>query len=189
MLTAGLWLLLGPAPPALVYDRVAIAQGEWWRLVTGHLVHSDAEHALWDIIALALIGWVMESQGRDRVLLAALAGMLAVNMGLWWWLPELERYCGLSGMLNTLFVIALNDLWAEHRHPLIPLVAVGLAIKLATESMARQSLFVHTLWPSVPEVHVAGCLGGLAFLGLERLIQLYRRHDWRQHPGVTHHNH
>lgn len=189
LLTAGLWLLLGPAPPALVYDRAAVTQGEWWRLVTGHLVHSDGEHALWDITALALIGGIMERRGRRRLALAALAGMASVGACLWWWLQELERYCGLSGMLNTLFIIALKDLWEEHRHPIIPLVALGLAIKLATESMGGHSLFVHTLWPSVPEVHVAGCVGGLIFLGVHRLIALWGWPIHRQALHTTIHNH
>lgn len=171
---AGLWLILGPAPPSLVYDRAAIIQGEWWRLLTGHLVHSNAEHALWDIAALALIGWVMERQGRLRMTLAVLSGMVAVSAGLWWGLPGLERYCGLSGMLNTLFVIALADLWTVRRHPVIPLIAIGLLLKLAAEITARHSLFVQTLWPSVPEAHLAGCLGALAILGAEQFIALAR---------------
>ncbi|MCP5276773.1 MAG: rhombosortase [Thiobacillus sp.] len=171
VLTAvGLSLAFGPAPPALVFDRAAIAQGEWWRLVTGHLLHSDGEHALWDITALALIGWVMERHGRWPMILAAAAGMAAVDAGLWWWLPGLERYCGLSGMLNTLFIIALANLWEEHRHPVIPLVVLGLAAKLAIEITVRQSLFVHTPWSSVPEAHVAGCIGAIIFLGVERLF-------------------
>jgi len=153
-----------------VYDRGAIAQGEWWRLATGHMVHSDGNHALWDITAQALIGWVMEQQGRRRWVLASLAGMMAVNAGLWWWLPELTRYCGLSGMLNTLFVIALTDGWRRHRHPIVPMVALGLTIKLATEAFNQHSLFIHTLWPSTPEAHVAGCMGAILFLGVDWLV-------------------
>ncbi|MEW6677724.1 MAG: rhombosortase [Pseudomonadota bacterium] len=183
----GLWLALGPAPPALVYDRAAIAQGEWWRLVTGHLVHSDAEHALWDIAALALIGSVIEMHGRRRLALAILSGMIGVGVALWWWLPELERYCGLSGVLNTLFVLALHDLWEAHRHPVIPLVATGLIAKLATESLAQGSLLVQTFWPTVPEAHVAGCLGGLVFLGIERSVTSYGQHRrWQGLPAATH---
>ena len=37
---AGEW-----ARAALRYERAAIAAGEWWRLVTAHLVHLDLEHA------------------------------------------------------------------------------------------------------------------------------------------------
>ena len=50
------YLFLGAAPEAWVFDRTAIGQGEVWRLVTGHWVHSDFEHALWDIGAWGCSG-------------------------------------------------------------------------------------------------------------------------------------
>ena len=43
-LTAGLFAAFGPAPEAWVYDRAAIESGEWWRLISGHWVHSDGAH-------------------------------------------------------------------------------------------------------------------------------------------------
>jgi hypothetical protein len=64
---SGLWLSLGPVPEALVFDRSAIAAGEWWRLLSGHWVHSDDRHALWDIAALALVGSLVEGNGRGRL--------------------------------------------------------------------------------------------------------------------------
>lgn len=169
-----LWLFAGPAPEALVYDRAGLGRGEWWRWFTGHLVHSDGEHALWDIAALAIIGVMVERQGRARLVGATLAGLVAVNACLWWCLPELARYCGLSGVLNSLFVVALADSWRRQRHPLIPLVAVGLALKLAIELATRQSLVLDMAWASLPEAHVAGCLGGLVYLWLADL-DIYRR--------------
>lgn len=186
LLATGLWLQWGPAPDALVYHRAALAQGEWWhgewwRWVSGHLVHSDGAHALWDIAALALIGPLVERQGRLRLALATGAGLAAVSLGLWWYLPWLERYCGLSGVLNTLFVVALADLWRTRRHPVVPLVALGLAAKLAVETLAGQSLFVSTQWPSVPQAHVAGCLGGLGFLAVEWAVE--RGVRWLMAPG------
>lgn len=169
LLTGGLWFALGPAPESLVFDRVAIAEGEGWRLVTGHLVHCDGRHALWDIGALALIGWLMEHQGRWRMAQVVGAGLLAVDATLWWGIPELERYCGLSGMLNAIFVVALADLWRLHRHPVFPLTGLLLGLKLAVEMEAGQTVLVDTLWPGVPPAHVAGCLGGLMVLLLTRL--------------------
>jgi rhomboid family GlyGly-CTERM serine protease len=162
-----LWLLLGPAAEALVFDRAAIADGEGWRLVTGHLVHSDGQHALWDIGALAIIGYLMERHGRLRMMLAGGIGMLAVDACLWWCMPELERYCGLSGMLNAMFAIALADLWLRYRHPVFAFTALALCIKLMAEIVAGQSLLLDTQWPSVPLTHLAGCLGGLGFLAVE----------------------
>jgi rhomboid family GlyGly-CTERM serine protease len=183
--TTGLWLVLGPAPPDLVYDRAAIAQGEGWRLVTGHLVHSDAEHALWDIAALALIGWILERRGRLRLALAAATGMAAVSLYLWIGLPGLVRYCGLSGLLNTLFVVALKDLWDRQPHPLIPLLALGLAGKLACELLAGQSLFIQTAWPSLPEAHLAGCLGGIAVLSLDGFCRHGHRRPQSGHSSSS----
>lgn len=166
-LAAGLWALAGPAPQALVFDRAAIAQGEAWRWITGHLVHSDAQHALWDIAALALIGYLLEGFGRGRMVVASAIGLVAVNLCLIGALPDLDRYCGLSGILNTLFVVALGTLWRRYRHPAVAVAALGLGVKLALEISTAQSLLLQMQWPSVPLTHLAGALGGLVFVALE----------------------
>ena len=171
---SGLWLSLGPVPEALVFDRSAIAGGEWWRLLSGHWVHSDGRHALWDIAALALVGGLVESSGRRRLALAAGIGSLSVAAALWWQLPELERYCGLSGMLNSLFVIALADLWQRGRQLVVLAAALLLGAKLLAELVAGQSVLIDLLWPGVPLAHLAGLLGGLAFLAGESLLLLPR---------------
>lgn len=169
---SGLWLSLGPVPEALIFDRSAIADGEWWRLLSGHWVHSDGHHALWDITALALLGGLLEPGGRRRLALAAVVGSLCVAAVLWWQLPELERYCGLSGMLNSLFVIALADLCQRGRQPVVAAAALLLGLKLLAELTAGQSVLIDTLWPGVPQAHLAGLLSGLALLGGE---EIYRR--------------
>ena len=55
-LVAALYLLLGPAPPRLVFDHARVAQGEVWRLLSGHLVHSDAAHLAWNLAAFVILG-------------------------------------------------------------------------------------------------------------------------------------
>lgn len=175
----GLWLLLGPVPEALVFDRIAIADGEWWRLITGHWVHSDGQHALWDIAALALIGCLLEGRGKRRLALATSMGIVAVDACIWWCLPELERYCGLSGMLNTLLIIALADLWLLYRHPIFAAAILLLGGKLIAEMAAGQSVLIDPSWPGVPMAHVAGCLGGIVFWGIEQLVWPARRPDQR----------
>ncbi len=164
-IAAGLWLTQGPVPEALVFDRLAIADGEWWRLFTGHWVHSDGEHAFWDIAALAVAGALVEGGGRWRLALAAVAGGLAVDATIWWWLPELQRYCGLSGLLHALFALALADLWQRTRQPVVLAVGAILAGKLLLELVAGRSLLLDPSWPGVPLAHLAGLAGGLLCIG------------------------
>lgn len=183
---SGLWLSLGPVPEALIFDRSAIAGGEWWRLLSGHWVHSDGRHALWDIAALALVGALVESSGRRRLALAAVVGSLSVAAAIWWQLPELERYCGLSGMLNSLFIIALGDLWQRGRQPVVLAAAVLLGAKLLAELAAGQSVLIDPLWPGIPLAHFAGLLGGLAFLGGDRIYRRQRNHRFSRDDTPVH---
>ena len=55
-----LFVFGGSAPEALVFDRQAILQGELWRLVTSHWVHSDVEHLTWNLVAFGLLGYMLE---------------------------------------------------------------------------------------------------------------------------------
>ena len=155
------YLVLGAAPEAWVFDRVAIAQGEWWRLVIAHWVHSDLVHAGWDITALLLLGAVFEARLQWRLPLALLIGTVGVDAWLWWGDPALHYYCGLSGILNSLLIVGLLQLWRDWRHPLVLLTGVGAAMKILVEINAGQALLTQTAWPSVPTAHAAGFLCGL----------------------------
>lgn len=157
-----LWYAAGPAPAALVFDRAAIADGQWWRLISAHWVHSDASHALWNISALAVLGALLEPTLRWRLAASLLAGMLVVDAWLWWGLPGMERYCGLSGILNAVLAAGVVALWRETRDPLVVLVGCGAMLKVIAEMTLGQALFTHTAWTSVPTAHAAGLLAGAA---------------------------
>lgn len=155
------YLIPGPAPGAWVFDRIAISQGEWWRLITGHWVHSDPEHAIWDIAALLLLGVLFEARLRWRLPAILLAATAGVDLWLWWGEPDLLYYCGLSGIQNSLLIAGLLHLWRDLRHPMILLTAVAAALKIVVEIYTGQSLLTQTTWPSVPSAHAAGFLFGL----------------------------
>ncbi len=182
----GLFLGFGSAPELLVYDREAVIHGELWRLLTGHLVHSDGEHALWDILALVLIGTLQERRGLPRIVKATGAGFITVNAWLMWGIPELTYYCGLSGVLHTLLAVLLIELWWEQKSDnrpgygfpagkgvnptAIAVMLTGIAIlgKILVEIQLGQALFTDTAWPSIPCVHLAGVVGSVLYTGLCR---------------------
>jgi len=161
---AAAYLVLGAAPEGWVYDRSAISQGEWWRLVTGHWVHSDLAHAGWDITALLVLGTLFEVRLQWWVPIALLIGTLGVDVWLWWGDPTLYYYCGLSGILNCLLIIGLLQLWLDIRHPLVVLTGIGAAVKILVEINSGQALLTQTAWSSVPMVHAVGFLCGLLYI-------------------------
>ena len=104
-LAAGLHLL-GLATPdvfaTLVHDDAAIAGAERWRLLTGHLVHLDAAHLGVNVGALVLIGGMLErAVGSLRLVGLAVVAGFAIGGGVLLD-PEVERYAGLSGILNAM---------------------------------------------------------------------------------------
>ena len=165
-LALALYLIAGPAPELLVYDRTAIAAGEWWRLITGHWVHGDAGHALWDIAALALFGALFEGRLGRGIYWSLALGTVAIDAWLWWAMPELIRYCGLSGIINSLIAAGLWQTWRQTRDPLILWVGVAAVAKIGVEVAAGGALFTHTAWSSVPVVHAVGFVAGLPVVGL-----------------------
>lgn len=159
-LAIGAWAVYGPAPEAWVYDRLAVGQGEWWRLLTAHWVHSDGSHLLWDVSALLLFGMLFEARLGWRLPLALLAGTFGVDAWLWRGVSDLGHYCGLSGVLNTVLVLGLLELWREQRHPLLPIILAGAALKIVLEMQLDEALLTRTAWPSVPAAHAAGYVTG-----------------------------
>ena len=161
-LALAFWAGAGPAPGDWVLDRSAVAAGEWWRFVTGHWVHADARHAAWDIAGLAALGVIFERRLGNRFLVTLAAATLAVDAWFWWAAPGLERYCGLSGILNGLLAAGLVDLWRERRDPLVLVIGLLAGAKISLEVAAGSALLTATAWPSVPVAHGAGALAGLA---------------------------
>jgi rhomboid family GlyGly-CTERM serine protease len=155
------YLFLGNAPEAWVFDRTAVAQGEWWRLITGHWMHSDSNHGFWNISALIFLGAILEKRLQGKLVLILVIGTLGVDLWLWWSDPALGYYCGLSGILNTLLAVGLVQLWYELRQPLVLVIGLVAIAKIVLEINAGQALLTQTAWPSVPETHAAGFLSGL----------------------------
>ncbi|MEJ2466440.1 MAG: rhombosortase [Candidatus Thiodiazotropha sp.] len=189
-----LYLGAGAAPELWVYDRLAISQGEWWRLISGHWVHSDLQHAVWDIGALFLLGLLFESRLQGK--LFSVLGLATLGIDLWLWRvePSLTYYCGLSGILNGLLALGLMQWWREDRHPLILMTGLGAVLKIAWEMAAGEALLTATAWSSVPEVHAVGFFCGLllvvvvSWLNIGIIEELGLRSDstrWGRAPPCT----
>lgn len=151
----------------LCFDRSAITQqGEWWRLVTAHLMHSSVSHLVWDLIAFIGVSAYLERKQPALLIPTWVMGMVSVNLLLLSPLSDLAFYCGLSGVLFAPLTLAVI-IYKRSTTGLmgwLPLWVCGA--KLIWELLWPRMLFVDTGWSPYPASHVAGVAGGLSvYLG------------------------
>jgi rhomboid family GlyGly-CTERM serine protease len=137
------------AAELLQFDRSAIAEGQWWRLLTGHLTHWSLNHLFWDVLMFVVLGCLVEIQSRRRMIGLCLGSAIVISGVIWIGSPDLETYRGLSGIDTALFVsvaisIAVTAVaqrqWA--RALTSGLLMVGLTGKLLFETVTGSTLFV-----------------------------------------------
>ena len=164
--------LLMLLPPAvherLYFDHRLLSRGELLGLVTGHWVHADTGHLAWNVAALAILAAVIERRSRRLLLWSIAIGTACVDLLLLSPAGDIQRYCGLSGVLNTLTGVALWLCWRETRSPAVPLLAIACLAKIALESATGHSLFTDISWPHFPAAHLAGMAGAALLLGALR---------------------
>lgn len=135
-----------------------------WQWLSSHGVHISKQHLMWNMAALLILGSLIEQTSR-RLMLAALGlGILGVNIYLAIFY-NLDAYAGLSGVLNSLLVIALYCLYQRPDYRAAAVITLLLSIaKIIVEMVMQGSLFSKLPWPPVPQAHLAGMLGGLALI-------------------------
>jgi rhomboid family GlyGly-CTERM serine protease len=164
-------------PDAFLLTREGLANGEVWRLWTGHLVHASGAHFLIDVGA----GLVLLFLAREWkfLLWAAPVASLAIFAVE----PGLSGYCGLSGLLHGWTILAAARVAAEHRsgtaRVCASLLAIGVLAKAAFEATLGLSLFTTDASMGVPTVqaaHLIGALLGVAWLALRHasLVRLQK---------------
>lgn len=153
------------------FSRQLVAQGDVWLLFSGHLVHMTWSHWLLNMAGLAIVAFFFSSHARFRQWsVVIIASACVINVGLWWWMPGIHYYLGLSGVLHGLFLYgALREI---HYYPVSGYVLTVLLIgKLTWE-------FVNGALPGseemsggrvLTEAHLLGAIGGVLVWLVETL--------------------
>lgn len=144
---------------ALRYTRSGIIDGQWWRLLTGHIVHLDARHALLNAAGLALLWALFARSFRPwQWLLAVVLILAAVDAGLWYLSPRIHWYVGASALLHGVFACgAVAMIRGGERLGWV--AALVFAAKLAWEQL--QGPLPLSGGPVVTASHLYGAAGGL----------------------------
>jgi rhomboid family GlyGly-CTERM serine protease len=167
---AGFLLVLGGEPARLWarYDRSGLEAGQIWRLVTGHFAHLGGPHWLLNMLALAMLRWLLgPGLGLWEWILIFAISMLTIDGGLYFLSPEVAWYVGLSGILHAVAVVTGVRLAARERWLGVSLL-VGLALKVASEQYfgASEWSVAAAGGGVVVDAHLYGALGGVLCIGL-----------------------
>lgn len=169
-----LFAIFGATPESLIWLS-SIEKLEPWRWLSAHFVHISAEHLIWNLLPFIILGSIIEQHSKRDLLLGLGLGIVCIN-GYLAWFFVLPAYAGLSGVLNTLLVVALTHLYRhpDYRWAAMTVLVASLA-KIIYELYFEASLFSSLDWPAVPEAHLVGWLAGslLFFRCCRKTSQIY----------------
>ncbi len=145
---------------ALRYQRQAVLHGEWWRLVTAHLVHGSFRHLALNIAGLYVIAALLRRDfSRSEWMVIIAAACAAIASGFIWLSPNLQWYVGLSGLLHGCLAAGAVVWWRVERPLLAAALTILLVAKLSWEQLHGALPLAGTL-PVIVDAHLYGALGG-----------------------------
>lgn len=160
------------------YERLAFDGGEYWRLLTAHLLHLGWGHLWPNVAALLLVGALFEDLfDYGDWLGVGLASALTIDAGLYLLDPGVRWYVGLSGVLHGFVAAgALSSLLRGRS--LGAVLAVGLSAKIIWEQTWGPIPFTAatTGGPVIVAAHLYGSAGGLLAAAV---LQFVRRRGSR----------
>lgn len=145
----------------LIYDRAEIFAGQVWRMWTGHLVHFNPGHLLWDLAVFLPAGAWLELIAPALARWFYALAPLAISALLLGGEPTLSYYAGLSGLATgVLVLLALVQLRRDTGGPrwFWPAVLLLVAAKVVMELRAPAPLVVRfdSGVRTVPLAHLGG---------------------------------
>ncbi|MCG9696586.1 rhombosortase [Shewanella sp. Isolate11] len=159
--------------PQLAFRRSAITGGQWWRLITGNLLHTNHWHLLMNLAGLWVIAFLHEMHYRASNFLGIFLSLaLLQGIGLYLLFPTLGGYVGLSGLLHGLFTYgALKDIQKKVRSGY--LLFVGVCAKVVYEQLYGATDQVTQLIGArvATESHLVGVISGIFLFVLLRFVR------------------
>ncbi|MGB5517642.1 MAG: rhombosortase [Gammaproteobacteria bacterium] len=161
----------------LQYDRGLIDQGQYWLLLTGHLVHLNWVHWALNMAGLLIVAVFFSLYGSMLDwLVVLLFSALVTGLGLYWLHPELIWYVGLSGVLHGLFIYgAIREIrfYPFSGYLLVLLIAAKLFWEYMNGALPGSEAM--TGGRVLVEAHLYGAMAGLVAVFVTWLLHLFHK--------------
>lgn len=152
----------------LSYQRESIVTAEYWRLISAHFVHLNANHLFLNCLGLLLVWLIVGDRFKplEWILLVIVIGLTS-SLCLLFFNPEILNYVGFSGLLHGLLVAGILK-HTESYQDVILLIIVTL--KLVYEQIYGPIEGSEVLIESsvIVDAHLYGALAGLVYSLLRR---------------------
>ncbi len=151
----------------------AFTAAEFYRLITGHFLHTNDWHLVLNLLGLALL-WALHGEYYHPRGLPLIWLFMSAATGYALLLADPQmQYVGLSGVLHGLFVWgACKDV--ENREKTGWLLLIGITIKVAAEQFGGDTSDIANLIDAsvAIDAHLFGAFSGL---GIFCLVLLYKK--------------
>ena len=144
------------------FNRELVEQGHVWLFLSSHIVHLTWTHWLLNMAGLGIVAFFFSPHASAKQwFMVLIVSACTINIGLWFWLPEIRYYVGLSGVLHGLFLYgALREI---HFYP-----TSGYALTIVLIAKLIWEFFYGALPGSedmtgghvLTEAHLLGAIGG-----------------------------
>ena len=153
----------------LNFDAQMVRDGQWWRLLTGHLLHTNFNHLMLNLSGLLLL-WALHGEYYDirYTWLFLLGGGLLISTALFFF-SDTTHYVGLSAIIHTFFTWgAIQDIKLGMKTGW--LLLLGVLLKVIWEQLYGGSVEVMNIINSNVAIdsHLYGAVAGLVLVFLFR---------------------
>lgn len=153
----------------LLYERTALSHLELWRAVTCHWVHLNWDHLFWSGATFLFLGSLCEILDRKKTYQTLALAVVLIPVSVWWGLPGLQIYAGLSGLDCALYALLFTVLIKRELKSGSRIWAVfygvdlmALLAKVIYETTTGQTIFVANTHAGMTPVPLSHLMGGLA---------------------------
>lgn len=149
-----------------------------WRLWTGHWVHLGIWHWILNVAALALLPEIFLRASWKYFLVLWVALPPLLSLALWFFLPHLSMYAGLSGVLHGFYLVMAMAAICGHagaERKIGWVVMIGLLAKVSWEAYRGMSQTAELIGaPVIIQAHQYGAALGFLIWLVVSLISYLR---------------